>query len=384
MIPYGKHSVDQRDIAAVVEVLENQFLTQGKMVPQFEQAIRQFVGADFCVTMNSGTSALHTACLAAGVGAGDIVWTSPNTFAASANCALYCGADIDFVDIDPVTRNLCLMALAEKLQQAQAASRLPKAIVVVHFAGLSCDMKAIRQLTEQFNVVLIEDAAHAIGGHYLGSHIGSCQYSDMTVFSFHPVKAITSGEGGAVVTNNADIAKRLSLYAKHGITRDTQHDVTHEPWFYEQQLLGFNYRLSDLHATLGLSQLAKLPEFIAQRKRRANWYNTALANLPLKLPSAGDSTTISLDDSAWHIYVVECLSHDRATVYKALQAKGVGVNVHYIPVHTHPYYQAKGFKWGDFPQAEQYYKMALTLPLYPSLSEEEQEHVVQSLREVLA
>ena len=382
MIPYGKHSVDESDVAAVVEVLETQFLTQGSVVPKFEQALSRLVSADFCVATNSGTSALHIACLAAGVGQGDRVWTSPITFAASANCALYCGAEIDFVDIDAETRNICFAGLQTKLRQAQLQARLPKVIVTVHFAGLSCDMKAIRELTKSYGIVLIEDAAHALGGSYLGQPIGNCQYSDMTVFSFHPVKAITSAEGGAVVTNQAHMAQRLALYCKHGITRDVGTLAEQQPWLYEQRLLGFNYRLSDLHASLGLSQLAKLSAFIEARRTRAKFYSAALADLPLKLPRDG-GTAANHSESAWHIYVVECLSHDRTTVYKLMQEKGIGVNVHYIPVHTHPYYQALGFRWGDFPKAENFYKLALTLPLYPSLTELQQEHIVQSLREVL-
>lgn len=382
MIPYGKHCIDQSDIDAVVDVLENQFLTQGQMGPKFEQAICDYVGAEYCTVVNSGTSALHIACLAAGVGQGDLVWTSPISFAASANCARYCGADVDFVDIDPITRNICTDKLAAKLSWAQQNNRLPKAIVVVHFTGASCDMQAIRALTKPLEIVLIEDAAHALGATYQGRNIGSCQYSDMAILSFHPVKAVTTAEGGAVTCNNAHYSKLLGLYAKHGITRqDLINPKEHEgeTWFYEQQLLGYNYRLSDIQAALGLSQLQKLDDFITKRREQAAFYDQALSALPLKLPDVPAYT-----DSAWHIYVVELLQHDRKKVFQALQAKRIGVNVHYIPIHLHPYYQELGFKPGDFPVAEKYYKMALTLPLFPTLSREEQEYVVQSLKEVLS
>ncbi len=379
MIPYGKHHIDDSDIEAVVDVLKNQFLTQGKMVPQFEQALCDYLGTNYCVAVNSGTSALHVACLAAGVTTGDLVWTSPISFAASANCALYCGADIDFVDIDSASRNICLQQLESKLKQAIELGRVPKAIIVVHFAGASCDMEAIQQLTRPYNIKLIEDAAHALGGTYKEKPIGGCQFSDMAILSFHPVKAITSAEGGAIVTNDAQLAKKLELYAKHGITRtDLINQEAHadEGWFYEQQLLGYNYRLSDIHAALGKSQLTKLDQFTEKRQKQAAFYSERLKGLPLKLPEPSEF-------SAWHIFAVELLDHDRKTVFNALQKKGIGVNVHYIPIHLHPYYQSLGFKLGDFPNAEDYYNMALTLPLFPSMSEDEQDFVVDSLREVL-
>lgn len=381
MIPYGKHNIDQTDIDAVVDVLENHFLTQGEKIPAFEQALASTVKADFCTVVNSGTSALHVACLAAGVGKGDIVWTSPNSFAASANCARYCGAEIDFVDIDPRTRNMSLEILASKLITARQQNRLPKAIVVVHFAGVSCDMRAIRELTRSDNITLIEDAAHALGGQYFGEPIGGCQYSDMAILSFHPVKAITSAEGGAITTNQAHLAHQLQLFSKHGITRSNlaePHLHTDEAWYYEQQTLGFNYRLSDLHAALGIAQLAKLPEFIQARTEQANEYQKLLADLPLTLPFEPDYAT-----SAWHLYVIELKHHDRKQVFQALKSRDIGVNVHYIPIHTHPYYRELGFAWGQFPNAEHYYNMALTLPLFPSMTKAQQMHVVNSLREVL-
>ncbi|MCY7294530.1 UDP-4-amino-4,6-dideoxy-N-acetyl-beta-L-altrosamine transaminase [Alteromonas sp. a30] len=381
MIPYGKHHIDAADINAVVDVLENQFLTQGQMVPQFEQALCDYLNITHCVAVNSGTSALHIACLAAGVGPGDVVWTSPNSFAASANCARYCGADADFVDIDPATRNISVEGLATKLKQAEAAGKLPKAIVVVHFSGMSCDMQSIQALTKPYGIILIEDTAHALGGTYQGRKIGSCHFSDMSILSFHPVKAITTAEGGAVTTADPELAKRLVLFAKHGITRtDIQSPEAHqgEGWYYEQQLLGFNYRMSDLHAALGITQLKKLDQFIVQRQQQAQRYSELLKCLPVILPSVSEQS-----QSAWHIYVIELKQHCRKTVFNALVDKGIGVNVHYIPIHTHPYYRSLGFNWGDFPHAEQYYKMALTLPLYPSLTEEEQIFVVNSLKEVL-
>jgi len=381
MIPYGKHSIDQNDIDAVVDVLENHFLTQGSKIPAFEQAIANRVNANYCTVVNSGTSALHVACLAAGVGAGDSVWTSPNSFAASANCALYCGASVDFVDIDPATRNMSLEKLQAKLHDAAQQNALPKAIVVVHFAGASCDMKAIRELTQIYDITLIEDAAHALGGQYLGEPVGNCQYSDMAVLSFHPVKAITSAEGGAITTNNAELAKQCQLFSKHGITREalnSPQDHRDEGWYYEQQVLGLNYRLSDLHAALGISQLAKLPDFIASRTEQAHFYQQQLHNLPITLPQVPEFTR-----SAWHLYVIELEKHDRKAIYNALKQRNVGVNVHYIPIHTHPHYQQLGFQWGQFPNAENYYNVALTLPLFPSMSKAQQMHVVTSLREVL-
>ena len=381
MIPYGKHTVDEADIDSVIDVLRNQFLTQGTMVPKFEQALCDYSGAQFAVAVNSATSGLHIACLAAGVTQGDWVWTVPNSFVASANCARYCGANVDFVDIDPLTRNLDVDALAQKLQQAAQQQRLPKALVVVHFAGLSCDMQRIAELTAPHNIVLIEDAAHALGGEYQGAKIASCQYSAMTVLSFHPVKSITTAEGGAVLCNCAEYASKLQLFAKHGITRDPQliQGQSEGPWYYQQLELGYNYRLSDLHAALGITQLQKLDEFVAKRRALARRYQQALQQLPLQLPCEQ-----SYQSSAWHLYMVEVLQHDRAEVFKQLQAKGIGVNVHYIPIHLQPYYQALGFKPGDFPQAEKYYQGALTLPLFPSMTDEQQDLVIQALTEVLA
>jgi UDP-4-amino-4,6-dideoxy-N-acetyl-beta-L-altrosamine transaminase len=380
MIPYGKHSVDEQDIDAVVDVLRNQFLTQGAMVPKFEQALCEYTSCQYATAVNSATSGLHVACLAAGVGQGDIVWTAPNSFVASANCALYCGADIDFVDIDVVTRNIDVVALTNKLALAAQSNSLPKALIVVHFSGLSCDMKVIHTLTQQYAIVLIEDAAHALGGSYHQQKVGSCQYSEMSVLSFHPVKSITSAEGGAVLCNSKSLDDKIKLFAKHGVTRDVEQMVSqsHGPWYYQQVELGYNYRLSDLHAALGLSQLSKLDQFILRRTELALNYQKRLADLPLRLPVFND-----FSNSAWHLYMVELTQHDRKIVYEQLHTKGVGVNVHYIPIHLHPYYQQLGFKQGDFPVAENYYNNALTLPLYPGLSDEQQNTVIDVLHQVL-
>lgn len=380
MIPYGKHVVDEDDINAVVDVLRNQFLTQGSVVPQFEYALCEYTGAKHCVAVNSATSGLHVACLAAGVVSGDSVWTVPNSFVASANCALYCGASIDFVDIDPLTRNIDVSALEKKLHYAESQHCLPKALVVVHFSGLSCEMQRIHALTQMYSIVLIEDAAHGLGGSYRHSKIGSCVYSDMAVLSFHPVKSITSAEGGAVLTNRIQFYDKIKLFAKHGVTKDSSQyqGESHGPWYYQQLELGYNYRLSDLHAALGLSQLKKLDVFIQKRSGLAKVYDEALADLPLKLP-----IEVPQFKSAWHLYMVELTQHDRQDVYQQLHKKGVGVNVHYIPIHLQPYYQQLGFKQGDFPVSEHFYQNALTLPLFPSLTHAEQSKVVDALHEVL-
>lgn len=381
LIPYGKHSVDEQDIASVVDVLTNKFLTQGKLVPEFESRLTSYSQSQYATSVNSGTSGLHIACLAAGVGPGDIVWTVPNSFVASANCALYCGADVDFVDIDRQTRNISVAALEEKLSRAASEKRLPSVLIVVHFAGLSCEMEPIKVMCSEYDVILVEDAAHGLGGDYLGSKIGSCTFSDMTVFSFHPVKSITTAEGGAVLTNNEELHKKLQLYAKHGVTRDPSQMLgpSDGPWYYQQVALGYNYRLSDIHAALGISQMDKLDKFIAKRKRLAERYNELLKELPLKLPVDHQRA-----NSAWHLYMVELIEHDRSSVFSALVQKGIGVNVHYIPIHLQPYYQDLGFKAGDFPNAEHFYQNALTIPLFPSMNADEQDTVIKSLKEVLA
>jgi UDP-4-amino-4,6-dideoxy-N-acetyl-beta-L-altrosamine transaminase len=380
MIPYGKHLIDEQDVDAVVDVLRNQFLTQGSIVPKFEQALCDYTGCQYATAVNSATSGLHVACLAAGVGKDDLVWTVPNSFVASANCALYCGATIDFVDIDKATRNIDVDALTSKLTLASQSNLLPKVLIVVDFSGLSCDMQVIHALTQKHAITLIEDAAHALGGSYQQQKVGSCQYCEMSVLSFHPVKSITSAEGGAVLTNSKTYDTKIKLFGKHGVTRDVEQMVTesHGPWYYQQVALGYNYRMSDLHAALGLSQLSKLDAFILRRTELALRYQKMLSDLPLKLPVFRDYS-----NSAWHLYMVELTQHDRKSVFEQLHAKGVGVNVHYIPIHLHPYYQQLGFKKGDFSVAENFYNNALTLPLYPSLSDEQQNTVINALYEVL-
>ncbi|CAD5285963.1 UDP-4-amino-4, 6-dideoxy-N-acetyl-beta-L-altrosamine transaminase [Alteromonas sp. 38] len=380
MIPYGRHKIFPEDITAVSEVLKEGFLTQGEQVPLFEKAVCDYTGANFAVACNSGTSGLHAACLAAGITTGDLVWTVPNSFVASANCARYCGADIDFIDIDPKTRNLCVAKLFEKLQLAVAVNKLPKAIVVVHFAGSSCDMAAISSLTTQYGIVLIEDAAHALGGaDQYGNKVGLCKYSAMTVFSFHPVKSITSAEGGMVLTNDEATATLLRRYISHGICRDnTLFDDNHkgEPWYYAQFELGFNYRLSDIHAALGRSQLKHLDDFVLSRFTLAKRYDELLEGLPIVRP-------ILDAKSAWHLYMIEVSDKQRTSVFNLLRERGIGVNVHYIPIHLQPYYQRLGFVPKMFPNAESYYKRAVTLPLFPSLTSEQQDEVVRQLHEAI-
>jgi UDP-4-amino-4,6-dideoxy-N-acetyl-beta-L-altrosamine transaminase len=385
MISYGKHSVSTQDINAVTDVLENHFLTQGSKVPEFEKLLCAYTSASYCAAVNSGTSGLHVACLAVGVGPGDIVWTSPNSFAASANCALYCGASVDFVDINPVTRNMCLVLLKQKMLQAHKTNSLPKAIVVVHFAGSSCDMQSIYELCKPLDIAIIEDAAHGLGGTYKNKPIGSCEYSDIAVLSFHPVKSITTAEGGALTTNNPDLAQKCKLFANHGITKDQDHmqgDI-HGKWYYQQLCLGYNYRMSDLHAALGISQLSRVDAFIASRRKLAARYFDKLskmaAKLLIKLPTDKD-----LNESSWHLFMIELTTHNRKQVYDKLHDLGVGVNVHYIPIHLHPYYQKLGFTKGQFPHAEDFYDNALTIPLYVDLSDEEQDKVINTLTEVLS
>jgi UDP-4-amino-4,6-dideoxy-N-acetyl-beta-L-altrosamine transaminase len=384
MISYGKHSINSQDIDAVVDVLENHFLTQGSKVPEFEQRLCDYTGAKYCSAVNSGTSGLHVACMAADIGEGDIVWTSPNSFAASANCALYCGAKVDFVDIDPVTRNMCTHKLSQKLVTASGQNTLPKAIVVVHFAGSSCDMQAIHALCKPYNITLIEDAAHSLGASYLGKPVGNCEFSDMAVLSFHPVKSITSAEGGAVLSNDVDIAHKCKLFSNHGITKDQAHmrgDI-HGNWYYQQLCLGYNYRMSDLHASLGISQLVRVDSFIEKRRVLAQRYLEKFAALKdigsIKLPSDAD-----LHTSSWHLFMIEVSADSRKNVYEELHKHGIGVNVHYIPIHLHPYYKEIGFTQGQFPAAEQFYECALSLPIYVDLTPQQQDKVVNSLCKIL-
>lgn len=381
MIPYGKQNISQLDIDAVVEVLSSDWLTQGPRVNQFERAVATTFGAKYAIAANSATSCLHLACLALGLQKGQRLWTSPNTFVASANCGRYCGADVDFVDIDPHSFNLCPKKLAQKLHLAKKNNTLPSIVIAVHIAGQSCEMEAIYALSKQFGFRLIEDASHAIGGRYQGQYIGNGRYSDVTIFSFHPVKIITTGEGGIALTQHADIAQRMEDLRSHGITRDPRALIDSEQgaWYYEQQSLGFNYRMTDLQAALGISQLSRLKQFITRRAYLANRYNQKLAHLPLTTPTIhGDC------DSAWHLYVIQLANPDcRRRVFDSLRANNIGVHVHYIPVHTQPYYRELGYDWGDFPVAENYYRAALTLPLYFDMTEQQQDTVIAALTALL-
>lgn len=381
MIPYGRQDVTQGDIDAVIEVLKSDFLTQGPKLPEFEQAVAGYVGARHALAVNSATSALHIACLALGVGRGDTVWTSPITFVASANCALYCGAKLGFVDIDPKTYNICPQGLAKKLEQAEKDRALPKVLIAVHFAGQSCDMQAMHQLARRYGFKIIEDASHAIGGRYQAELIGGCRYSDITVFSFHPVKIITTAEGGMALTNDDSLAKRMMLLRSHGITRDPSWMIgaPEGAWYYEQIELGFNYRMTELQAALGISQLQRVDQYVARRNFLAARYDELLADLPLITPWQHPNSY-----SAMHLYVVrlrlEEIAKSRREVFDELRAQGVGVNVHYIPVHTQPYYRKLGFGPGYFPEAERFYSEALSLPLHPSLTTVQQDLVVSALR----
>ncbi|MEM7065414.1 MAG: UDP-4-amino-4,6-dideoxy-N-acetyl-beta-L-altrosamine transaminase [Cyanobacteria bacterium P01_B01_bin.77] len=383
-IPYGKQHITQQDIDSVVAVLKSDWLTQGPMISRFETAIANYCGAKYGVAVSSATAALHIACLAAQLESGHQLWTSPNTFVASANCGLYCGATIDFVDIDSKTYNLNTTELENKLSNAEKQGTLPKILMPVHFAGQSCDMEKIGALAQKYNFQVIEDASHAIGGRYQGQAIGACSFSDMTVFSFHPVKIITTGEGGMVLTNRVDLYEKLIRLRTHGITRDSTllQDASHGPWYYQQLELGYNYRMTDLQAALGLSQLQELDTFVEKRYWLVARYDQLLQELPLVLPWQHPDTS-----SSWHLYVVRLkLDEIRTThrqVFETLRQKGVGVNLHYIPVHTQPYYQNLGFSWGDFPQSEQYYREAISLPLHFGLTSTEQEYVIQMLYEAI-
>lgn len=384
MIPYGRQQIDQSDIDAVVAVLRSDWLTQGPAIEAFEQAVALRCDARYAVAVCNATAALHLGCLAAGLGPGDWLWTSPNTFVASANCARYCGAQVDFVDIDPVTWNLDVDRLAAKLAQAKALNRLPKVLVPVAFSGQSCDMAAIRRLADSYGMLIIEDASHAVGASYQGRPVGCGDYADMTVFSFHPVKIITSGEGGMLLTNSAQLRQRLCRLRSHGISRDPAQmdEPSHGPWYYQQLELGFNYRMTDIQAALGLSQLARLDGFLQRRRQLVERYDALLQDLPLRLPGRQVDA-----ESAWHLYVVRLqLGQIRLThrqVFEALRAAGIGVNLHYIPVHLQPYYRDLGFCLGDFPAAEAYYAEALTLPLYAGMLDAEQDQVIAVLRQTL-
>ena len=380
MIPYGQQDINQTDIDAVVAVLRSDFLTQGPVVPLFERAVASYCGARHGVAVNSATSALHIACLALGVGKGDVVWTTPITFVASANCALYCGATVDFVDIDPRTYNLSVDRLAEKLALAEKTGKLPKVVIPVHLCGQPCEMLGIRALSQQYGFKIIEDASHAIGGRYKDEPIGNCRYSDITVFSFHPVKIITTGEGGMAVTNDSSLANKMVKLRSHGITRDPA-EMTHAPdgpWYYQQIDLGFNYRMTEIQAALGLSQMQRLDAFVAKRHELAAHYGKLFKKSSVTTPWQHTDSF-----SALHLYVIRLPQCDgsvsRREVFERLRTNGIGVNLHYIPVYRHPYYERLGFNQNDFPEAERYYAEAITLPMYPGLTQAQQVVVVQTL-----
>ncbi|WP_334833063.1 UDP-4-amino-4,6-dideoxy-N-acetyl-beta-L-altrosamine transaminase [Nostoc sp.] len=383
-IPYGRQDINQEDIDAVIEVLRSDFITQGPAIERFEEAVAKYCGAKYAVAVSSATAALHIACLATGLGKEDVLWTSPNTFVASANCGLYCGAKVDFVDIDPNTYNLSIEELKLKLARAAKQECLPKVLIPVHFAGQSCEMEEIAALSKQYGFKIIEDASHAIGGRYQGQPIGSCQFSDMAVFSFHAVKIITTGEGGMVLTNQEELYQKLIRLRSHGITRnpDLMQAESHGSWYYQQLELGFNYRMTDIQAALGASQMQRLDKFVEHRHFLANRYNQLLQDLPLMLPCQ------HLDsESSWHLYVIRLkldkINKTHRQVFEELRSVGIGINLHYIPVHIQPYYQNTGFKLGDFPQVEKYYQEAISMPLYYGLDEKSQDTVVASLRERL-
>ena len=384
MIPYGRQDINQADIDAVVAVLRSDFLTQGPVVPVFEMAVANYCGAKHTVAVNSATSALHIACLALGVSKGDIVWTTPITFVASANCALYCGASVDFVDIDPCTYNLSLERLAEKLAQADKNGKLPKVVIPVHLCGQPCDMAGIHALGKQYNFKIIEDASHAIGGKYKNEPIGNCRYSDITVFSFHPVKIITTAEGGMALTNDAELANKMALFRSHGITRvpEQMTHATDGPWYYQQIELGYNYRMTELQAALGVSQMTRLDQYVTRRHQLARRYDYLLAALPVITPWQHPSGY-----SAMHLYPIrlqlEQITQTHRQVIEYLLSQGIGVNKHYIPVHTQPYYQRMGFKPEDFPQAQAYYRESISLPMYQNLTDTQQSQVITALMEVL-
>ncbi|WP_025647165.1 MULTISPECIES: UDP-4-amino-4,6-dideoxy-N-acetyl-beta-L-altrosamine transaminase [unclassified Psychrobacter] len=384
MIPYGRQDISQQDIDAVVEVLQSDFLTQGPKVPAFEKSVMDACNAKYAVAVNSATSALHIACLALGLAKGDWLWTTPNTFVASANCGLYCGAQVDFVDIDPRTYNMSAKALEQKLIIAEQEGTLPKVVIPVHFSGQPCDMAAIHALSQKYGFKVIEDASHAIGGKYKDEPIGNCRYSDITVFSFHPVKIVTTAEGGIAVTNDPELAEQLNLLRSHGITRDEglMTKPADGPWYYQQIELGYNYRMTDMQAALGVSQMQRLDEYVAKRHNLAERYNQLLKDLPITLP-----WQIEDSYSGLHLYVIRLqldkISKTHLEVFNGMREAGILVNLHYIPVHLQPYYQEMGFNEDQFPEAEQYYKEAISLPMFPTMTEDQQNQVVSSLKSIL-
>lgn len=382
MIPYGRQEIMEQDIEAVVDILRSDFLTQGPVVPQFEQVVAGLCAAQYAVAVNSATSALHIACLSLNLGPGDWLWTSPITFMASANSGLYCGAKVDFVDIDPCTYNMSIECLAEKLAQAEKEGKLPKVVIPVHLSGQSCDMASIHELSQRYNFKIIEDASHAIGGKYKDQAIGGCRFSDITVFSFHPVKIITSGEGGMALTNNSLIAKKMQLLRSHGISshkEDMGFRAPEEIWNYQQLDLGFNYRMTDIHAALGLSQMQWLDEFIKKRHVIAQRYNQELFDLPLTTPHQHEDSY-----SSFHLYIISLkldeIGKTHRQVYDELRSAGILVNLHYIPVYRQPYYERMGFKVGYCPQAEKYYSEAISIPMYPALKESDLSYIISSLK----
>ncbi|MCB8838611.1 UDP-4-amino-4,6-dideoxy-N-acetyl-beta-L-altrosamine transaminase [Aurantimonas sp. VKM B-3413] len=385
MIPYGRQAIDAEDVEAVIATLTSDFLTQGPQVPGFERAVCEATGAGHAVAVNSATSALHIACLALGVGPGDLVWTSPISFAASANCARYCGADVDFVDIDRESFNMSPAALEEKLEAAARIGRLPKLVIPVHLCGLPCEMEAIAALAKRYGFKILEDASHAIGARYRDMPVGACAHSDIAVFSFHPVKIVTTGEGGVAATKDPELARRMGLLRSHGITRDPaeMEGELDGPWYYEQVALGLNYRMTEIQAALGLSQMRRLDQFVARRNALAERYDERLSGLPLDLPERPAGVR-----SSFHLYVVrlrgESVRDFHRQVFEALRERGIGVNLHYIPIYRHPYYRDLGFRPGHCPEAERYYERAISIPLYHGMTEDQQDRVVTALGEVLS
>lgn len=381
MIPYGKQDINQNDINSVIEVLKSDFITQGPKVPVFEDEVAKYCTSDFAIAVNSATSALHIACLALDLKKGDILWTSPNSFVASANCALYCNAKVDFVDIDSRTYNISVEALEKKLIQAELVNKLPKVLIPVHFAGQSCNMRKIHKLSKKYGFYIIEDASHAIGGRYLDKPIGSCEYSDITVFSFHPVKIITTAEGGIATTNSEELFSKMNLLRSHGITRELSKQLkkSEGSWYYQQVQLGFNYRMTDLQAALGISQMKRLDKFVSKRHLLRKKYDLLLNNLPVVKPYQDNESY-----SALHLYPIQVdkrkTNKNRQQIFNQLRRQSIGVNVHYIPIHTQPYFKKLGFRDGDFPQSETYYKEAISLPIYYSMTDVEQEKVVKALQ----
>ena len=384
MIPYGRQDINQADIDSVISVLKSDFLTQGPQVPLFEKTVSSYCGAKYGVAVNSATSALHIACLALGLDKNEWLWTSPNSFVASANCALYCSAKVDFVDIDPKTYNMSAVELEKKLIQAKQKDKLPKIVIPVHFAGQSCNMKKIHSLSKEYGFKVIEDASHAIGGKYLNKPIGGCQYSDITVFSFHPVKIITTAEGGLATTNSKELFKKMQLFRSHGITRNENlmTKKSEGDWYYQQVQLGFNYRMTELQAALGISQMQRLDRFIVNRHKLKKRYDISLDNLPIIRPYQDEDCY-----SALHLYPIQIdqsrTNKRRKQVFNELRRNGVGVNVHYIPIHTQPYYQKFRFTYGELSHSEKYYKFTMSLPMYSRLSLQEQENIVKSLSKAL-